>query len=277
MSKAMLKRERRFSSAIDVRQLDDLALVEVLAQRREQLVADSGGRACHRRRVVEHEPLELVEGVAVAVAREASSCSSVMPARRASTSRCRCRTRSAAAPPPSARRAPSGARRRACRWPWRARRGRSRAAAAARARNADRVHVAAELAPRPGAGSRAREAGVTAFARLDTGHRDLLGRGVRVLARRARSPCAPATPAPGSRAASEKKSKKPVQRGWAMPMSTRWLTRAGRTGASLTPAAAPATTAARPPRRGRRRGPRRRSRRRAGSGRCRRRRGRSTV
>ena len=50
-----------------VRQLDQLALVEVRAHRREQLVGHGGGRAAHGRGVVEHETLELAELVAVAV------------------------------------------------------------------------------------------------------------------------------------------------------------------------------------------------------------------
>ena len=68
MSKARLKRARMFSSAITFVSSTSCALVEVLAQRGEQLVVTPTGVRAHRHRIVEHEPLELVEGVAVAVA-----------------------------------------------------------------------------------------------------------------------------------------------------------------------------------------------------------------
>ncbi len=53
-----------------VRELDELALVEALAQRREEVLVDDGGRPAHRDRVIQHEPLELIELLAVPIARQ---------------------------------------------------------------------------------------------------------------------------------------------------------------------------------------------------------------
>ena len=159
MSKATLKRERRFSRAIRFVSSTIWRSLEVLAQGCEQLVADLRRRARHRHRVVEHEPLELVEGVALAVAGQGEQLLLGEPARRASAEPMSTQnsqpSRAAAFSTASTLRRSSTA----CGSPWPARRGRSRSAAAARARTRRSGRRRGPPCAGPGAGSGAPRVG----------------------------------------------------------------------------------------------------------------------